>query len=1245
MADCTNKPVMNIVKDDALLYNGRVVRALGVLPGEKLAEVWLDRHECAGTSKQALSGVLLERCTALHATLAHYRFANQSICRFRTAAKADYAADLVFEIDAHDAVGEYVGLAWFDPYIGAAVTVGRRILDHLIGVLEIDPKYITLSVTRMGCRVTVDWRSFGPRRLHELLRVVRYIEAQVFHSDELAELASQFNVPTIEIDTHIYERSDLPKLGVDESNGFTGGWLRPVGAMHHKCGQGGWWYRVTPVPQDWFQPENAAWLVKESRGADANWQAWPERELDQRFLVRVPESRNPALDPAIEADPRPAWKLIELFDRDDLLNHIREDHCDDVRDAQRKARVSPIHVEREYELDESAIAEFVEALEVAVRDRPDRWEMDCPRSSCKQRDRKGAIFKDSGVYVCFRCTGGMSLVALAAELGMSGRLPSRVHSSTPLGTMAISEVPKTPYLSDWGDYVDVVERTFDTPEDLWADRLRMLNRFHRRKNTRVFIDASAPGLGKTTTVQQFLNARAVRHRSFVPREEVQLDYALSLKNAVAVQGRRFGINCTNDALVDVRDRREPVAKTLCSVCPSKTDCTYQAQFAGLGEHDLVLTHGHAGMAHFDMFKNESEIDIVDEDALGTVAQHDDLDAEELDRLRVGLVYDFDVVDADDAAELTAAGYGDVVNHVTLDVVARPSGATPRLERVIAALLRLLAPDAVVKHDINAGRAGELVDLDLALYLLRDGDMRSALEDLNDEDLREHEARRIDLQNDWQAEIAGIQPKGIGLVYPERYEAEWMLSKERAAALNKHDPMEEFFAWHDWVNQHLEPASARRNPRIHRRPKDIIRDLRRQPYNVYYMANTQTNLPLALQAYRPEKSGSWVLRLTTRRPFLSESEKIIHLSATAVPERLRLQYGHPASTRRWTVYKPRLAKQERRIVVADRTYSRAGIFAKKADVLRAELLETADKLIDAEHTRTGLPVAIIGSSQVINWYLKHRLRRAAREFQMPFKGHERAEKSSDLRALTIPLGFICGYAGGVAGSNDFAIEDNGQQRFVRSLIVLGNIIPNLTNVARDQRGLFAHVRDTPVDWTQTSRTVAFEGTERDGMVQVAKNVIGYRDPAANALLFGVYQGELLQIIGRMRGQLADPVDARIVPTVYMFCGVAIPGWPVDEVVTLDDIRERLGLAVKASKPRGRKSGVSLEDQVRRRWEKDGPTATMQWLVSGFYAAIKSDWAVTEARKAIEGAGLDFKGSLIAVGNAVIAELRKANGSTT
>jgi hypothetical protein len=47
--------------------------------------------------------------------------------------------------------------------------------------------------------------------------------------------------------------------------------------------------------------------------------------------------------------------------------------------------------------------------------------------------------------------------------------------------------------------------------------------------------------------------------------------------------------------------------------------------------------------------------------------------------------------------------------------------------------------------------------------------------------------------------------------------------------------------------------------------------------------------------------------------------------------------------------------------------------------------------------------------------------------------------------------------------------------------------------------------------------------------------------------------------------------------------------------------------------------------------------MQWLVRGYFLQIKNDWAVTEARLAIQAAGLEFNGGLIAVGNAVIAKL--------
>src|SRR5690606_3186564 len=65
------------------------------------------------------------------------------------------------------------------------VLVGRKVFDYLVDVLGVDPKYVTTCVTRMGARVTVDWRAFGPRRLHQILAVVRYVETKVFAVGEL----------------------------------------------------------------------------------------------------------------------------------------------------------------------------------------------------------------------------------------------------------------------------------------------------------------------------------------------------------------------------------------------------------------------------------------------------------------------------------------------------------------------------------------------------------------------------------------------------------------------------------------------------------------------------------------------------------------------------------------------------------------------------------------------------------------------------------------------------------------------------------------------------------------------------------------------------------------------------------------------------------------------------------------------------------------------------------------------------
>jgi hypothetical protein len=365
--------------------------------------------------------------------------------------------------------------------------------------------------------------------------------------------------------------------------------------------------------------------------------------------------------------------------------------------------------------------------------------------------------------------------------------------------------------------------------------------------------------------------------------------------------------------------------------------------------------------------------------------------------------------------------------------------------------------------------------------------------------------------------------------------------------------------------------------------------------------------------------------------------VVHLSATTVPERMRLSYGPPTKDQKWLVYKATLKKNERRVVVADRSYSQSCLIPKSAAPLRSRVFESIDKLIEVERERTGLPVAVIGISAVVNLYLEHRLGKQARNFHMPFKSSERVQKMTDLKAITTPMGFMVGYAYAVAGSNDFCVTENGVKRFVRSLIVAGNIVPPLENVARDHRGLFAGVRSEPIDWTPMFRVVPFDGMERDEQALVAKNVPGFRDDVANAILHGIYEGELMQIVGRMRGQLPDPIDPTIVPTVYMFASVAIPGFPVDEVIGLEDLRERVGLDVQQAAPRGRPTKKSAEEQIRDRWKKIGPVGTMRWLVKGLFPRY-GEMAVTHARLLIQDAGLEPGGRAITAGVALAEQLK-------
>lgn len=118
---------------------------------------------CPGDNKQARSWACLARKDALHAIYGHYLYPNLSLHRFRSYARGAYAVDLAFEVDVHGAVEPFQPMEVYEPYIAAAVGIGRRVYDFLTRDLGVPAGYITTSITRMGVRVTVNWRAFGLR--------------------------------------------------------------------------------------------------------------------------------------------------------------------------------------------------------------------------------------------------------------------------------------------------------------------------------------------------------------------------------------------------------------------------------------------------------------------------------------------------------------------------------------------------------------------------------------------------------------------------------------------------------------------------------------------------------------------------------------------------------------------------------------------------------------------------------------------------------------------------------------------------------------------------------------------------------------------------------------------------------------------------------------------------------------------------------------------------------------------------
>lgn len=1205
---------------------------------------------CRGLSRERTSGAILDRAEALHAVYRHYEFANWSLCRFRSAAKSEYATDLSFDIDAHGKIAGDVDFDFYVPYIAASAEVGAEIVTYLRGELRLDPRYVTTSAGRMGCRVTIDWRAFGPRRLHEVAAVIAVIEARVFGAEGLKRIADKHGIQKVEIDKGPYLRGDHPRKGEDDSNAFQGPWLRPVGSLHIKGSNATLWARVTPVPHGRFVPSEAEWLTWISRGKSQDWRPW---EIPGFNPLASAEARIPEFDRLIEDSPAPCTRLIEMFTGESPDAEIAPPVLEQiVRLRHRAAGLQPrkANPDSETTYTDEVILSVLEALDAEPRDLGEYWQIVCPRCGRKGH-REATVFRASGWLKCFRdgCIFGMPLHDLAVEKGLAHLLPSRGQTNIPLRRLPLDEVPKGTTL-DWGEFADVISPSCDTIDAFTTERRKAYQSVLAANDhgVRVFVDRSSTGTGKTTTAQDLLEESSIRYRVLVPRDEHKDSWVARVMDTMSIVGRRPDETCTHPDLAEVASRRESVERVLCRTCPRKPiplpadgsprttnvadPCPYWMQFDGAADKNLALSHQH-GLADIDRLRNDSAIDIIDEDPLSAVVSdaHTDLTGPELDL--------FDAV-----AERVHEGADGPVEDVDLDmpnrIVRRP--VTARIGVILERLRHILAGDPIADADPKLAASGQVADAALSRLLFRNDEFRAAVHGLTDADLEAHAAAREELR-EMRASLTRLER---GFYLPREVEATWVPPDGA-------DTIDELLAFETWQRPRLRPLTAKPPTRAevepYRLPIDVLPGLRDSLAEMLNAHESQYGLTSPLFAYRGSTSGPWTLRLTKARSILKNSKRILVLSATVTPERLRLAVGPASENVRWVIFDPKSTAREERIQIADRLYGKGTLVGETKRKDRERVFETVKQIIADEFERTGLPVAVIGPSEIMNLFVEWRLgHRVDRELRFPLRGGgDRAERLERLHAITTPHHFLPGYAFGVSGSNAFALPDG---RFVRSVILLGAPIPNLGAVARDHRGLYAGKeeiveRDVPgigpmpvgrpivLDWSITHRKVAFEGTSDGSTVLAACNVPGYADDRANEILAGTMEGEMLQVLGRLRFHVSDAAGGPT-PRAYIFSGIAIAGYEVDRVLGLEELRKEIGLDAKLEpKKRGRAiPDLSLPERLRQEVKKRGRKYTIDLLTRGLLGnGSDPEWVETQVRILFEQAGLAEQACVVPPGH--------------
>lgn len=1152
--------------------------------------------DCPGTSKQARSWACLARKDALHAIYGHYLYPNLSLHRFRSYARGAYAIDLVFEVDVHGKVEPFQPMKVYEPLIAAAVGIGRRIYDFLARVLEVPPGYITTSVTRMGARVTVDWRAFGPRKGWELVALIRWTEAQLFGTDEFASLGDVLKA-SVSIDTGIYGTNDAPRIDSDGNNLFKGGWLRPLGAVHTKSCNALGWFRTTPVPHDRFREDDTEWLTRVSRSKYPDLSKWAEPGLFKPGrLARWPEASFPSGDFLVEGVLPPAVELMRLLDDEATTANLPPKERATVE--RMRLRSTGTRASSSVSLGQighDAVAKILEHLKIAWDDQGDHARFNCPRAGCKSADKKASIFYDSGAFHCFRCCrpergSAISLPAFAAEMGCSHLVPWARATSKPILLVPASDAP----VGDadvWPTSTHHCLFAAQSLEDGRQVQERQIHDFLDTETERLLVLGSGTGVGKTTAATRVIRSRELRCRAFASRDDAKAQLAELLPDAKNIVGRRLGVNCTNPDLEEVAALHEPIAKTLCGHCRDRETCEqggYLSQFEADYEGDIIVHHNVGVMDDLEMFDNHPDVDLVDEDPLSSTLQHIDLGVEELARMLVRL----QIVVSEPAkrAQLQASDFlsneypeqrnlylGDA-DSIGLgdDVEMRRIESSPAVGTLARGLVRSLSPDAIIERAPEATKQGHLRDLALAKYLYTDHwqhetwGLAGVVGSIDNKDTARYAAARRAL-----LELSRV------VVYPADAEPES----------------------EDWVPRRptTEPHE-RRPPHALKALLDALRELLAD-----YEVNRARTSPLQLIK---DKRGDWTYRLTIKKPFLRRSSKIIQTSATMTAERLRLTYGEPTLGTAWRLVRVQVPDPLRVTYVADRSYAAGALLQEKQRPFRERLFETAQQLIEGERKRTGIPVALLGPSRVVNAFVESLLGKLPSKLSMPWSG-DRRDRFHELSELTRPLGFVAGYAYGSSGLNIFGEKQNGVFRFVRTLVVLGNPVPNLADVAAAHHGLYADQDDfvpvtaegvdfceqapAIVDWSIVQRDVAFHGILSGGNALVRRNVIGFADDRANSVLRGLYEAELVQMLGRMRSVIPDPVDPTLEPRAFIIAGTPLPGVPTHDVVGLEGLRKSLWLEYAAEPRKGRKRNDNIGQRVRDLFDKRRKREALELIV--------------------------------------------------